>query len=254
MRHLFSHEGDTAVSALLAQSPLLAFDFDGTLAPIVARPDDARISTPVATRLAQLARRLPVAIVTGRARDDVRRRLPFEPRFIVGNHGAEGPDDAATYHHARVLEPLRAHLALHSGLLEEAGVSIEDKGASIALHFRLARNREAAQATIDRVLDTFEGDWVRFDGKMVVNLASATAPDKGQAVRDLVERSGAGSAFFAGDDVNDEPVFRIAPPHWVTVRVGPLPSAGTAAQFILDGPQEMAVLLQRMLKVLETVN
>ena len=75
MTHMFTLEGEAALASALACSPLLAFDFDGTLAPIVTDPDDARIPAPVARRLDRLASLLPVAIITGRAVADVRERL-----------------------------------------------------------------------------------------------------------------------------------------------------------------------------------
>ena len=87
MQHLFSPKGEAALAALLRLQPLMAFDFDGTLAPIVAHPTDARIPPAVLTRLRALAQRLPVAIVTGRSVADVRARLGFEPHFVIGNHG-----------------------------------------------------------------------------------------------------------------------------------------------------------------------
>ncbi|MDE2432779.1 MAG: trehalose-phosphatase, partial [Burkholderiales bacterium] len=71
MRHLFSPQGHHSLSTVMQLKPLLAFDFDGTLAPIVPRPDDAKVSISIANKLAQLAERLPVAIVTGRSIADV---------------------------------------------------------------------------------------------------------------------------------------------------------------------------------------
>lgn len=251
MKHLFSAEGEAALARTLARTPLLAFDFDGTLAPIVASPDDASVATPVALRLARLAERLPLAIVTGRALRDVRQRLSFEPHYIVGNHGAEEAEDAAEAQaYVRALDALRLRLRQHEALLAAAGVTVEDKGPSIALHYRLARDRAVAQQAIDDALTPLPPGGMRFDGKMVVNIAAAQAPDKAGAVRRLLHRSGAGSAFFAGDDINDEPVFRAATADWLTVRVGHLP-APSAAHYMIDGPHEMAPLLQRMLELLD---
>lgn len=251
MQHLFTPEGEAALAAVLRLRPLMAFDFDGTLAPIVARPDDARISVAVATRLKALATRLPVAIVTGRAVADVRERLGFEPSFIVGNHGAEdaaanadGTALAATL--SRVLDPLRRHLRAHAGALQAAGVVVEDKGPSLALHYRLARNRPQAQRLIADLLSPEPAGLRVFAGKMVVNAVAAGAPDKAQAVWSLLARTGAQAAFFAGDDVNDEPVFAAAPPHWLTLRVG-RDDPASRARFCLEGPQEMALLLGRVL-------
>ena len=253
MQHLFSPEGHAALDALLRQRPLLAFDFDGTLAPIVARPEDAHISLAVAKRLGSLGQRLPVAIVTGRAVDDVLGRLGFEPQFIIGNHGAENKQDgAAAAALARALDPLRLRLAARQADLAGAGVQVEDKAQSIALHFRLSRRREDAVALIHALLAPADPALHVFSGKMVENIVAAGAPDKAAAVHSLVARCAAGSAFFAGDDVNDEPVFASAPAHWLTVRIG-REQAGSTARFRLDSPVEVALLLQRMLDGLDAL-
>jgi trehalose 6-phosphate phosphatase len=248
MRHLFSQEGEAALVAALQYQPLLAFDFDGTLAPIVPRPDDARVSLAVAGRLSQLMRWLPVAIVTGRRVDDVRERLGFVPSYIVGNHGAE---DGPTRRWRRPCpRPWRAHASCWPSASRCCAppVSVEDKQQSIALHYRLARDRERARQVIDEVLQGVGPTLTVFGGKLVVNLTPANAPDKAHAVRSLVARSGAGGALFAGDDLNDEPVFAAAAPHWLTIKIGREP-AQTRAAFFLENPAEMALLLERILSL-----
>src|ERR687890_603252 len=75
MEHLFTPRGEAALDAVMRLEPLLAFDFDGTLAPIVDRPDDARVPAEVSRWLAELARRHPIAVITGRSIADVRARL-----------------------------------------------------------------------------------------------------------------------------------------------------------------------------------
>ncbi|WP_022979063.1 trehalose-phosphatase [Ideonella sp. B508-1] len=250
MRHLFSSEGEAALVAALQYQPLLAFDFDGTLAPIVPRPDDARVSLAVAGRLSQLMRWLPVAIVTGRQVDDVRERLGFVPSYIVGNHGAEDEADPAVAQAlSEALESARDLLAQREPVLRAAGVSVEDKQQSIALHYRLARDRDRARQVIDEVLQGVGPALTIFGGKLVVNLTPADAPDKAHAVRSLVARSGAGGALFAGDDLNDEPVFATAPPHWLTIKIGREPPQSRAS-FFLENPAEMALLLERILAML----
>lgn len=230
--------------------PLLAFDFDGTLAPIVSHPDQARIPPDVVARLRRLARRLPVAIVTGRSIADVRGRLGFEPHFVVGSHGAEdelGGADATR--RARTLDPLRQQLAARHAELAAIGVYIEDKAQSIALHYRQARSRERAVALIGQVLATADDSLRVFSGKMVENVVAADAPDKAKAVQALVDRCGVRSVVFAGDDVNDEPVFAAAPPAWLTVRIG-RDVEHSAARFFLDGPTQVLTWLQAMLDLL----
>jgi trehalose 6-phosphate phosphatase len=251
MRHLFTQRGQAALAAALRRRPLLAFDFDGTLAPIELLPEQARVPSAVAGQLAALAARAPVAIVTGRAVADVRGLLGFVPQYIVGNHGAEDGDEAPADGPAlaRALDPLRRMLSAQTATLAEAGVRVEDKGLSLALHYRLAPSPDAAVALIRDLLSQLLQPLHIFPGKMVVNAMAAHAPDKADAVRRLQARSGAGAVFYVGDDVNDEPVFRSATAHWLTVRVGREDRA-SHARFFLDSVGEMAPLLERLLTLL----
>lgn len=250
MRPLLGPEGLAALDALVRRRPLVAFDFDGTLAPIVARPERARVPPGMARRLAALAERLPVAVVSGRALADLRARLGFVPQYLVGNHGAEDEADrSAAEAHAARLDTLRRRLVEDGAALAAAGVTVEDKGPSIALHYRRARNRAQAAACIGGLLRAHDNGLRVFGGKQVVNVMPADAPDKAAAMRALVARSGCDAAFFAGDDVNDEAVFAAAPPHWLTVRVG-RDEPRSRARFFLDRTGEMALVLARMQRTL----
>ena len=247
LRSLLGPQGLEALEALVRAPVLFAFDFDGTLAPIRPRPDDVHVSATIALRLDKLARARPVAIVTGRRIADVRERLGFTPAWIIGNHGAEDegdPDAAARAHLA--LDALRERLREREDGLAGAGVLVEDKGQSLALHFRPAPDRDAANAMIEDVLAGFTGALHVFGGKLVWNAVAADAPDKAVAVQRLIARAGVQAAFFAGDDVNDEPVFAAAQRHWVTVRIG-CERRASAARFCIAGPHEMAGVLDRIL-------
>jgi hypothetical protein len=157
-------------------------------------------------------------------------------------------DPAVAQALSEALESARELLAQREPVLRAAGVSVEDKQQSIALHYRLARDRERARQVIDEVLQGVGPTLTVFGGKLVVNLTPANAPDKAHAVRSLVARSGAGGALFAGDDLNDEPVFAAAAPHWLTIKIGREP-AQTRAAFFLENPAEMALLLERILSL-----
>ena len=249
MKHLFSNTGQQALQQVLRLRPLMAFDFDGTLAPIVARPDDARVSSAISHRLRHIAEHLPVAIVTGRRVADVADRLGFEPQFIVGSHGAEDPQAETAQALIEALGGLRARLAARTAQTQAAGVFVEDKAYSIALHFRLARDRAAAESLIEDLLRDLEPDLRAFGGKCVVNVVPRQAPDKGDAVVSLVARTGSQAAVFVGDDLNDEPVFERAPPHWLTVRIG-RDDPHSRAEYFLDSHAEMATLLQEVVEFL----
>ena len=248
-RHIFSPQGEQELALILNSRPLLAFDFDGTLAPIVAKPDLARMPPGVVNRLRTLAERLPVAIVTGREIADVRKRLGFEPKYIVGSHGAESELLVQSPTWLSALEAAREWLAPHREELEALGVLFEDKRSSIALHFRLARDRERAQHRLEQILGDAGPALHVFGGKLVYNIVAARAPDKADAVQAVVAQEGVAAAVFIGDDLNDEPVFQRAPAHWLTIKVGRT-SCHSKARFYLDSSREMALLLARMLAAL----
>ena len=248
LKHLFSPEGSAALASTMALSPLLAFDFDGTLAPIVAHHDDARVPLAVARRLEALSRCLPLAIVSGRSAADIRSRIDFEPRFIVGNHGAENPVAPLQVDAVQALDAVRKRWQMQMAELVQAGVSIEDKRHSLALHYRLAPDRELAYRLITALLHGLPSDIRVFGGKMVVNVAAAAAPDKAHAVIALVRHAQVPAVVFVGDDLNDEPVFACAQPNWLTVRVG-RDDPGSRAMFFLDHFGEVAQMLDGMVSL-----
>lgn len=229
--------------------PLLAFDFDGTLAPTVPRHHEARVSKSVSRWISQLSDSSPVAILTGRSVADVSSRLGFVPRYIVGSHGSEVPEGLRAGR-ADALDAVRDLLACHAAGLYEAGVQVEDKHHSLTFHYRLARNHAFARRRITEALGASSADLKVFDGKCAVNVVPADAPDTGEAVVALVRACGAGAAVFVGDDGNDEHVFARAECEWLTVRIG-RDDRRSQARFFLDSPSEVATLLQRMLALLD---
>jgi trehalose 6-phosphate phosphatase len=249
MKLLFSDEGLAALRQTLERHPLLAFDFDGTLAPIVARPQDAVVPPAVALQLQRLRERFPIAVISGRRVSDVRQRLGFDPHVVVGNHGAEDPSWPAPDHWAQALNPPRLRLQQAAPGLQQVGVLVEDKHYSIALHYRLAADQILAQETIRQLLDTtadtpapFQERLHVFGGKKVVNVMSALAPNKADAITRLAHQHRADALVFVGDDLNDEPVFERSQPGWLTIKVG-LEDTQSQAQFFLDSVQDIGALL-----------
>lgn len=246
MTPLFTPEGKAALTNTLQSRPLLAFDFDGTLAPIVPHPEQAEMPVEVATRLIRVASRHPVAIISGRSVKDVRERLPFSPWRIIGSHGAENEADHRAERARLELDSMRTHLQDARAGLHQKGIVIEDKGASIALHYRLAIDRAAAMQEIARVLQDLPLGLSVFGGKMVANIVPAWAADKGQALADLAAEGGAAAALFVGDDVNDEPVFAREEPTWLTIRVGH-DYPNSRARFVIDSMCDLPRLLDLIL-------
>jgi len=251
MQPLMSPAGALALRSLMQRRPLLGFDFDGTLAPIVAHPPDARVAPLLSRRLSRLSARLPVAIVSGRAVDDLEQHLSFRPRWVVGDHGAEHPLTAPDPRHVRALDPLRERLRHHAVDIEQAGVVVEDKGLSIALHYRGAPVLDLALAAMEPLLRLPRESTRIVGGKRVINITAAGAPDKADAMSALVRACGASCAFYIGDDANDESVFRRAPAHWLTVRVGRDDPHSAAAWFV-ESDADVATLLELMISGLES--
>lgn len=243
MQALFSPAGEQAIARLLQQRALLAFDFDGTLAPIVSNPAHAQTPYPLAQYLDALSQRHPVAIITGRQVADVKGRLGFQPRFVVGNHGAEGLGWTPT---SNALDELRQRLGLQEEALDAMGVEVEDKGLSLALHFRNAQNPAEAERFVLAATDALPSDLVVFGGKFVANVVYRSAPDKGQAALQLLRTSGCETMLFVGDDLNDESAFARAPEDAVTVRIGQ-PRYPSQAKFFLASQDEMGSFLARVL-------
>ena len=253
---LFSPAGHDALARLASRPAIYAFDFDGTLAPIVERPDDAGASAATVAALSSLGARVPVALLTGRGVDDLRRRIAFTPRYLVGNHGAEGlpdsPDPAASgdadEHRTvvrRWLAQWPAAVAATGG--DDAGVEVEAKSFSLSIHYRRARDHAAACRTIERAMAALDPAPRVIGGKCVFNVLPDGAPDKGQALRALVRHERCDGAFFIGDDVTDEVAFQDAPASWVTVRVGR--SDDSAARFYIERQDEIDRCLALLLAV-----
>ena len=234
---------------MVARQPLLAFDFDGTLAPIVALPSQARVPITTLRRLHRLTQLLPLAVISGRAVADVRHRLGFEPAHLVGNHGAEDPQQGQRPEWQTALDGVRDRLRGAAAELKRAGVSVEDKGASLALHYRMAADHAAALELIDRSLEPIDPGLHVFGGKMVTNIVSAAADDKAAALRRLAQRDDARAVLYLGDDINDESVFAAREPTWLTVRVG-TDHRESAARYFISGPREVPRLLDRILQLI----
>jgi trehalose 6-phosphate phosphatase len=232
------------VAAARARHLLVASDYDGTLAPIVADPAAAVPHPGSVAALAMLVG-LPgtsVAVVSGRSLHDLAELLPVPPGVrLVGSHGAEHDadfardiDDGAVRLRTRILEAVRL---LTDGV---PGVLLETKPAAVAVHVRRASRPDATRvlAAVLAGPGRIPGVHVT-EGKEVVEL-SVVATGKGEALDLLRQQAGASVTVFLGDDVTDERAFtRLAQPD-VTVKIGP---GETAARFRVADPDEATDLL-----------
>jgi trehalose 6-phosphate phosphatase len=223
---------------------LVASDFDGTIAPIVSNPPDARPLPAAAQALAGLAalRETTAALISGRALRDL-AELSGSPAevHLVGSHGSEFNADFLD----AVDDSARALLAdLEQTMAELAarypGATIETKPVSVAFHVRNAAP-EHAQEALDAALAAV-GDWDVHvtEGKAVREFAVIDT-DKGEALELLRRQGEADAIVFFGDDVTDEKAFSRLGDTDVGVKVG---SGDTRAVYRVEAPDDVAVALQ----------
>ena len=250
--YLFEEEALAELSLFADRTVLYTFDLDGTLAPIVSDP--AAISLPDAIRkaFAELIALAPVAVITGRSRSDALLHLGIEPRYLIGNHGVEGLPGWSMRERdfIRMAWGWQQQLITLLGPESPAGIEIENKGATLSLHYRKATNAQAALAAILLATDQLIPVPRRIHGKFVENLLPAHAPDKGSALNMMMHSEGFARAFFAGDDETDEQVFRFHSKNIFSVRIGK--AAESRAGFYLKGQHEMARLLELLVAMLSS--
>lgn len=246
---------DALVGALreLARVPrlLVALDFDGTLAPEVDSPAQARALPEARDAALRLLRspRTRVALVSGRALDSLVEvaGLPDET-LLVGSHGVElRLDEPGGAVGLTPAERERVE-ALHGVLGEVADavdrVWLEAKPAGFALHTRRATERDSRVAHLVALREVRAelGDVTVREGKNVLEF-SVRPTTKGEALEHLRRYTRADAVFYAGDDVTDEDAFATLLPHDVGVKSGEGP---TEAAFRVTGPAEVAAVLETL--------
>lgn len=243
--HLLRPSGRAILRDLAAGRALLAFDFDGTLAPIAGRPEQARMRSRTRRLLARVAGLYPCAVISGRARNDVLGRMRDIPVVAVaGSHGAEAHDSTDDGPRPCVRSWVRA---LRRRLRHLKGVLLEVKPHGVAIHYRQAAERTAAHATILSVVAALP-DTRHIRGNHVVEVMSVSAPHKGHALTALRRRLNPQITLYVGDDVTDEDAFSSdGPGGLVAVRVGRC--AVTTAMFRLDEQVEVEMLLRALIQL-----
>jgi len=234
-------------------------DYDGTLTPIVARPDLALISEGMRTALRALAGRCTVAVVSGRDLADVKRLVGLDDLVYAGSHGFDisGPGGLRIEHErgARfAAAAARAAEWLKPALAGIAGALVEPKRFAVAVHYRQVAAVEVAQveAIVDQALAA-EPELRKTGGKKVFELRPRFDWDKGKAVNWLLAALGQSAAqylpFYLGDDLTDEDAFAALADNGVTIFVGE--PRQTAARYVLADVDEVGAFLAKLTEVVD---
>jgi trehalose 6-phosphate phosphatase len=220
----------------------LFLDVDGVLAPIVPRPEDARVPEETRAELRRLNDRYAlVACISGRAGADAHRIVGVPGLVYVGNHGLELDDEAAEWRDRlqRFLEAVD-------------WPATENKGLTASLHYRGSEDEGVARAALEGVKARAEhaGFVARF-GRKVLEVLPPLEVNKGTAVRHLLAERDLRRALYAGDDTTDLDGFRALDGLEVSVRVAVVSGEGPAelrkaADLLVGRPEELLSVLQRL--------
>ena len=259
-RHLSTDESEVFAQLGTADSVAFGLDYDGTLAPIVARPELANARPEVVACVEALARNPNdlVAMVTGRSIEDLWTRAGTHQTWVLGRHGAQVAAPGGEAHLAEGLdetELMRGLEAVRAGIEAEArtvdGAFVEDKGAGFALHTRGVTD-PAAEAALEQRLEALARDLdshVLLKGKRVLELRPKGV-DKGWAFTRLVAREAPGACvLYIGDDTTDEDAFRALDADAITVRVTEDPGIETAARYWVESPDDVLAFLQSVVSL-----
>jgi trehalose 6-phosphate phosphatase len=222
----------------------LFLDFDGVLAPIVTHPDDAYPPEETRDELRRLVERYAlVSVVSGRAGDDVRERVAVDGIVYVGSHGLELNHEAEHWR-----QPL---LDFASNAPWQASHT-ENKGLSLAFHYRDAPDERAAVRALEEIAERAhdEGFIARF-GRKVLEVLPPIGSNKGTAVRHLLEGADIKRALVAGDDTTDLDAFRAVDEFECAVRVAVMSPESPSllrdsAEICVEGTGEFLKLLQKL--------
>lgn len=221
---------------------LIAFDYDGTLAPIVADREQTSMRALTRKLLFQISTKYKTAVISGRAREDLLVLLGDLPiADAVGNHGCEMPGLDVT-HAITTVNTWAYELSAALGDLE--GIDIENKRLSIAIHYRFAPRDSADR--IQREMMKLKGARI-IGGKKVLNAVPIGLPNKGDALIQLCQKHRSQRFIFVGDDDTDEDIFALhSDLRGLGIRVGHSEASG--ANFFIHDQLDIESLMIAILR------
>lgn len=237
-------------------------DYDGTLTPIVARPDLAVFSDETRRVVGELATLCPVTIVSGRDRKEVQSLVGIDPIAYVGSHGFDivGPDGEERPHPESVgIPPILEALegTLRNRLKEFPGITVQRKKYSLSVHYRGVITEQVPD--VERVLDeevAARAELRKTHGKKVFEIQPTIDWNKGKAVWYVLELLGLDGPdavpIYIGDDVTDENALLAIRNRGIGIHVKD-GAERTAAHYTLASPDEVRQFLRELAGLLQEV-
>ena len=255
-------DGQLFAARVNGRRPAVFLDYDGTLTPIVDRPEDAVISDTMRDAVRRLAERTTVCVVSGRDRSVIADWMGIDGLVVAGSHGFDiGGDVGEAPHAVAGFEDLLATVIdrLRSQVQQVRGAAVEPKRFSVAVHYRRvdAAHRQLVTEVVDDLLADYPDQLKCTPGKMVYEIQPKVDWHKGRAVQHLRHALGVDGAEFVslylGDDITDEDAFKAlkGPTNGIGVIVADVNDAEvagreTAADFVLESIVEVERFLNTL--------
>ena len=259
--HVLGQESELE-ERLSGKRPAVFLDYDGTLTPIVDRPEDAIISDSMQEVVSGLAERCPVCVVSGRDRRVVQELMGLDNLIVAGSHGFDiwSPEEGTIEHDAasgyeELLDEIKSRLREEVEGIE--GASVEPKKASVAVHYRLVseKERQEIKQSVDQILAEYPDELKMTPGKMVYEVQPKLDWDKGKAVLYLLEALDLEGEevvpMYLGDDHTDEHAFEALEGRGLGIFVGyagepEVDERTTSADYVLNTVDEVEIFLDRL--------
>jgi trehalose 6-phosphate phosphatase len=263
MQHVFNEWESLSARVKSSRHLLLLLDFDGTLTPIVERPEAAKLPDRMKIILKSLSQQktATIGIISGRSLNDLRSKVYLPNIIYAGNHGLEIEGPGISFLHP-VAEEIKTTLKVLSAVLKNAlrpidGSFVEDKGLTLSVHYRQVKSPEKEQ----EVSHAFEktvgvarmlGRIKTTSGKKVLEIRPPVSWDKGKAILMLLKNYCRGEALtiYAGDDLTDEDAFNVLKDRQgISIYVGGDKTA-SAAKYYLDSTTQVEEFLVKLSDIL----
>jgi trehalose 6-phosphate phosphatase len=254
VKYLFEHWENIQAKIQKVQYLFLFLDYDGTLTPIVSRPEMALCPSGV-KRLLERLRDLSgiyLAIISGRSIEDVREKVGVSGIIYVGNHGLEIENPAGR--HKKILtlfrkrELKRITQNLQNSLKKIPGILFEDKGPILSVHYRNVPQKFFTQVPqiLEAELQQWRKRWKMASGKKVFEIRPNINFNKGKTVKEILKTFPSQQLLpiYLGDDQTDEDAFRVLKGQGISVFVG-MGKLSSEADFFLKSPDEVKEFLLR---------
>src|SRR3989344_1425314 len=257
MKYLLNELPEIVKKVSKSNQLLLMLDFDGTLSPIAPSPPQAYIKKSIKAVLKNLAKQknTHIAIISGRSLTDVKKKVGIQGLIYAGNHGLEWEIKAKRFFTPVPKAYTKINLMLRSRLSflckQYKGTFLENKGISLAVHYRLLNSKFRKDFTNKAalILEPYIGSRaIRMaTGKKVIDIIPEILWDKGRlalyVVASLKKGNPNPSVIYIGDDVTDEGAFKALRKN-ITIRVGY--KQNSAARYFVKNTNQAGAFLARM--------